>query len=327
MDRTGFQAYLAVRGADEATVIQSLALAERFQACVERTLGAPAARATTSVARGFADELMRSGDNTFEGFLAVARYARFVGNLDAFRVMLEIIDGHEAFANLSRRIAQELGDAVRATVFAGIEIPALGVPNLERARRMSAVIERLQSAVGRERSVRLLGQGLRDLPDAGYEAERERYTAAGGVDEYLRRKGDEFMAELQRIKSEESLYYTQPITDEVIAFVESHPEIRQGVRVGHVLHEAKIPYMTVDYLRETDPLRRAYFYCHCPWARESLRNGEKRVSATFCNCSAAFHKKPYEVIFGKPLRAEVVESVLSGAPWCRFAIYLPDDVT
>ncbi|MDD5219160.1 MAG: hypothetical protein PHV11_01160 [Candidatus Bipolaricaulis sp.] len=327
MDRKGFQAYLASRRADEVTVARSFALAERFESYVEKTLGASVARATTSVARGFADELMRSRDNAFDDFLAVARYARFAGNLDAFRVMLEIIDGHEAFANLSRKIAEEFGDAVRARVFADIEIPALGVLNLERARRMSTVIDRLQSAVGRDRCAHLLGQGLRDLPDAGYESERERYMAADGVDEYLRRKGDEFIVELHRIKNEGSLYYTQPITDEVIAFVESHPEIRQGVRAGNVVYEAKIPYMTVEYLAETDPLRRAYSYCHCPWARESLRSGEKKVSGTFCNCSAAFHKKPYDVIFGKPIRAEVVETVLDGDPWCRFAIYLPDDVT
>lgn len=53
------------------------------------------------------------------------------------------------------------------------------------------------------------------------------------------------MTELQRIKDEGSLYFTQPITEEVIAFVESHPEIRQGVRAGNVLYEVRIPYIAV----------------------------------------------------------------------------------
>jgi predicted hydrocarbon binding protein len=44
----------------------------------------------------------------------------------------------------------------------------------------------------------------------------------------------------------------------------------------------------------------------------------------FCQCSAGFHKKPYEIIFGQPVKAEVLESVLKGDDICRFAIYLPD---
>jgi hypothetical protein len=327
VDRNGFRAYLAGRKADEETTSRSFDLAERFESYAEKILGASVAQATASTAKGFAEELTRSHDNTFDNFLAVARYARFVGSLDAFRATLEIIDGHEAFANLCRKTADEFGDAVRGGVFAGIGIPPLGVSNLERARRMRIVVERLQAKVGRDRSAQLLGQGLRDLPDAGYASERDSFRTAGGIDEYLRRKGDQFIAELRKMNKEGMLYYTQPITDEVIAYVESHPEIRQGLRVGNVIYEAKIPYMAVEYLAAKDPESKAYSYCHCPWARESLRNGETKVPEVFCNCSAAFHKKPYDVIFGRPLRAEVIETVLHGDPWCRFAIYLPDDVT
>ncbi len=115
------------------------------------------------------------------------------------------------------------------------------------------------------------------------------------------------------------------ITDDVIEYVRTHPEVQQGVRVGNVIYESKIPYMTREYLAETDPRMKAYYYCHCPWVRESLRQGNGRVPAVFCNCSAAFHKKPWEVIFGQPLRADVLESVLKGDSHCRFAIHLPED--
>lgn len=42
--------------------------------------------------------------------------------------MLGILDGHEVFANLSRKIAEEFGDAAHTEVFAGIETPASGRP-------------------------------------------------------------------------------------------------------------------------------------------------------------------------------------------------------
>jgi predicted hydrocarbon binding protein len=50
-----------------------------------------------------------------------------------------------------------------------------------------------------------------------------------------------------------------------------------------------------------------------------------RPAGTFCNCSAGFHKKPFEVAFGQPVKVEVLESVLLGGERCRFAIHLPEE--
>ena len=326
MDRVGFRAYLVARKATEEAIERAFAVAERFESHVQETRGISVDQAPTDAARAFASKLIESGDNTYDNYLALARFGRFMGNQAVFVAMLEILDGHEAFGNLYHKVGDELGDAARDRVFSRIEVPPLGVSNLERARLMRQVVERLEAAVGHERCACLIGQGLRDLPDEGYAEERRHFEEAGGIDEYLRRKGDRFVAELEGIRDQGALYFSQPITDEVIAYVEAHPEIRQGVRVGNVLYEAKIPYMAREYLEETDPELRAYYYCHCPWARESLRQSEAKVPTTFCNCSAAFHKKPYEVIFGRKLEAEVLETVLAGDPWCRFAIHLPEDV-
>jgi hypothetical protein len=75
----------------------------------------------------------------------------------------------------------------------------------------------------------------------------------------------------------------------VIAFVESNPKIGQGVFKDGIVYETKIPYMNKAYLEAEDPKAKQYNYCHCPWARESLREGEKTVSSTFCHCSSGFH--------------------------------------
>jgi hypothetical protein len=326
MDRVGFRTYLAERRASDEAIERAFAVAERFESYVYETRGISVDQAPADAARAFASELIESGDNTYDSYLALARFGRFVRNHAVLVAMLEILDGHEALGNLYDKVGDELGDTARDRVFAGIDVPPLGVSNLERARLMRQVVGRLEAAVGNERCARLIGRGLRDLPDEGYAEERRRFEEAGGIDEYLRRKGDRFVAELQRIRDQGALYFSQPITDEVIAYVEAHPEIRQGVRVGNVLYEAKIPYMAHEYLEETDPELRAYYYCHCPWARESLRQGETKVPTAFCNCSAAFHKKPYEVIFGRKLEADVLETVLAGDPWCRFAVHLPVDV-
>jgi hypothetical protein len=326
VDRKGFRTYLESRKASAETIDRSLTLAEKWESFAQGTFHTAVAKAPLDGAGGFSQKLISSGENTYDAFLALARYARFVKNKEAFLVMLETIDGHEAFGNLFRKAEEEFGAPTRDAVFAGLELPQLGISNLERSRRMRVVVERLEAKVGRARAGRLIGQGLRDLPDAAFADERGRFEDAGGIDEYLRRKGDGFIAELKKIRDEGGLYYSQPITDDVIDYVESRPEIRQGVRVKNVLYEAKIPYMAVEYLRETDPKLRAYYYCHCPWARESLRRGELTVSGTFCACSGAFHRRPYEVLFGRALESEVLETVLDGDPWCRFAIHLSEDV-
>ena len=169
----------------------------------------------------------------------------------------------------------------------------------------------------------LLANCLRTLGEAD-PAERNKFLACKNLDEFLQKKGDEFIAYLGQLKRENCLYFTQEITDEVTAYVESHPEIRQGVRAGNVIYEAKIPYNTVAYLAATDERMKRYHYCHCPWVKESLRANDVRISPTFCLCSAGFHKKYWEGVFGQSLKADVVETVLQGDPWCKFAIHLPE---
>jgi hypothetical protein len=328
MDHEGFRRYLQERKLTENQIEESIEVVERFETFL-RTRKPPRnlSTATRKDVNAFSAALIEEDANTWETYLTVARSGRFAGNYEVFGAALEYIDGHEALGNLFTKLADDLGVDERDRVFRGIALPPLGTPNTGKHRAMRAVVERLEKNIGPKRCAEILGTGLRDLPDEGFADEKRKYRAAGEIDAYLAEKGDEFIAELEKIRDEKDLYFNQPITDDVIAYVEAHPEIRQGVRVGNVIYEAKIPYMAAEFLAESDPRKRAYLYCHCPWARESLRNGETRVPGVFCNCSAAFHKKPYDVIFGRPLRAEVIETVLRGNPWCRFAIYLPDDVT
>jgi hypothetical protein len=237
---------------------------------------------------------------------------------------VELLDGSEALNGLYEKLGQAVGEQIRDEVFAGIEIPPLGTPSSEKPRITQAVMERMERLVDAETCQEILSGSLRNLEDAWYLDERAKYAECRDIDEYLERKGREFIAQLEQIRDDGRLFFTQPITDEVIDFVRSHAEIAQGVRDGAVLYEVKIPYMTREYLAETDERMKRYYYCHCPWVRESLKEGDVRVSPTFCQCSAGFHKKSWEVIFEQRLEAEIVESVLKGDPWCKIAIHLPE---
>jgi len=328
MNEDGFRKFLEGRQLPEDKIDRAISTVEKFEAfSSDSDQPTTPEQARPDDVHAFSKLLLQKGLNTFDTFVALARYGQFVNNNALYVAVIELLDGSEALENLYKKLADEIGEKCRDEIFDGVDLPPLGTPNTKKPRLTQVVIGRLERAVGTQMCKKILGSGLRTLPNEGYLKAKEKYRQAGSLDAYLERKGNDFITELQRIRDEGGLFFTQPITNEVIDFVQRRPEIRQGVREGNTLYEAKIPYMTGSYLAETDERMKRYYYCHCPWVRESLRTGEVQVSPAFCNCSAAFHKRPYEVIFDRSLEAEVLETVLKGDSWCRFAIHLPKDVT
>jgi hypothetical protein len=322
MDKEGFRQMLQERQVPEDQLEEHISLAERFENwALERGTGGPA---RADDVRAFSAILIEEGLNTWDSYVTLVRYGRFAKNDEVYVAAVELVDGSEALDGLYEKLGQAVGEKRRNEVFEGIEIPPLGTPSSEKPRFTQAVMERLERLVDAETCQEILSGSLRHLEDARYLDERAKYAECRDIDEYLERKGREFIAQLEQIRDEGGLFFTQPITDAVIDFVRGHPEIAQGVRDGTVLYEVKIPYMAREYLAETDERMRRYYYCHCPWVRESLKEGDVRVSPTFCQCSAGFHKKSWEVILDQPLEAEIVETVLKGDPWCKIAIYLPE---
>jgi len=324
MAKEGFRAALLEKQTPEKSLEPFLALAERFEEFLgESGHSGTVTSATPSEVNQFSAVLAASNENTWNNYIALLRYTLFANNRPAYVAVMEYLDGHEALGNLHRKVAETLGEAVRDEIFEGVELPRLGTPNTEKPRLTQTVLDRLER-VDAESCKAILSQGLRDLDNAWYEEAKRLFEEAGGVDVFLAKRREKFLAELEKHQREGTWWFVQVITDDVLDFVREHPEVSTGVREGNIIYEAKIPYMAMEYFAETSEQMKKYYYCHCPWVRESLRTGEVAVSPTFCNCSAAFHKKPWEILFGQPLRAEVVETVLRGDRWCKFAIHLPE---
>ena len=327
MDREGYRNYLTALKIPAAQVADSFNYVQDFEGWMEsgewQTADFPL---TPAQIERYARHLTASRRNTWERYLALIRYAHFLKHHTAVRGFIELIDGSEVMENLYRKLDQELGEEIRQQVFQGLKLPPLGTPNRLKPTLTQTVIQRLEAISGQQTCRRLLEDCLRDLPEENYLEARRKYQECGGLDAYLEQCGREFIGELERLQAQGRLYFTQPVTDEMIEFVRANPEIRQGVRRGDTLYQTKIPYMTADYLSESDEQRKRYHYCHCPWARESLLDERVQVPPSFCNCSAGFMKKPWEVIFGQRLHAEMIENVLQGDAHCRVAIQLPEGV-
>jgi len=323
MDEQGFRQHLLARGLPEEQIPGQIAAMARF-AHYLGTLTPPQTpeRVDAQTTLGYVDRLIAQGDNSYDNLLAPARYGRFVRNDALYVAILELLDGAEALEGMYRKVGQVLGEAARDEIFQ-TALPPLGLSSWDKAHITRAVMQRLEWRVDDKSRRAIFSDSFRDLPDSAFVQERERYCQIGNFDRFLEIKRQEFIAELEQLRDGGTLFFGQEITDEVVAFVRGDLEISQGVRRGNILYVTKIPYRTKEYLVETDPQRKRYLCCHCPWVRESLRQPEGPVSATFCRCSAGFHKKAWEVIFGQPLETEVLESVLQGDLRCRFAIHLP----
>ncbi len=317
-----FRAMLKSRKLAAKKIAAAVALAQRFETFIESTGGKPDAETTWY----FCKVLIAEGGNTYDNLLALARYGQFIQNDAVYVAVLELLDGREAQANLYQRVGELFGEDVRDEVFAGIGVAPLGTPSTEKPGYMFPVLERLTKKVGRKAVEQLLSACLRDLSNGYYRNQRRRYLRARNIDEYLAAEHRYFVRTLKKCQQAGELFFAQEITDQVLEFVRKDPEMGGGVRVGHIVYDTKIPYNAKQFLAEEEPLLKRYHACHCPWAREAIRTGAVAVDPIFCNCSAGFTKKPWEVIFGQTLRVEVLESVLRGDMRCRFAIHLPENL-
>ena len=81
------------------------------------------------------------------------------------------------------------------------------------------------------------------------------------------------------------------------------------VREGKLLYQYYTPYAYAKSLR-----------CYCSLLRGLPAN--EKVSLTYCHCSKGFVKKFWEAILERPLKVELLQSAVSGAKECKFAIHL-----
>ncbi len=84
------------------------------------------------------------------------------------------------------------------------------------------------------------------------------------------------------------------------------------VRDGDTLYQFYTPQAF------TRPMR-----CYCGLLRGLP--AEETVSLTYCQCSRGFVQKYWEYVLGKPVQVEILESAISGAKECKFAIHLKAD--
>ncbi len=275
----------------------------------------------------FSAYLIENNKNSYDNYISLLRYGYCISNNELIIAAMELIDGAEVIENFSKRLKEEFGEDIHAKVFRDLDDSHLGLHPKMKPTITKELIERFLSLVDEKKCEEFLAEGLRDKYIEYYKPSREKYLQSKNIDEFLKIKQKEKIQELEAHQREGTLYFTQEIDDSVIEYVKNNPSIETGVREGNQLILKKIPYMTKQYLAETDEEKRKYYYCHCPWVREALK--DKDISppdSVFCNCSAGYYKAFWEVVLDQPVKVKLLESILKGDKECKFALELPNEV-
>jgi effector-binding domain-containing protein len=112
--------------------------------------------------------------------------------------------------------------------------------------------------------------------------------------------------------------------DAVIEFMDQDPGWgERPLREGQVIYSSKAPRDPKRYAEARDEAERRKAYCFCPLVRSHLDQG---MPATFCHCGAGWYRQQWEGAIGKPIRVEIVKSIVKGDDVCQFAIHLPDNL-
>lgn len=186
--------------------------------------------------------------------------------------------------------------------------------------------------------IRELGRNVKHF--AGEETRKkvmegsEKITASTGKDKIARwikdamERLDTLVDEKTRIQVMENCGYS--CADHNKKLIERTKARRKKYRSVEDFLEAerRKPMRGTKLVREGDVLY--YFYtprsfaksmrCYCGLLRGLPE--KEMVSRTYCHCSKGFVKKFWEEVLGRPVEVELLQSAVSGAQDCKFAIHL-----
>ncbi len=271
----------------------------------------------------FGAYLIQYNSNTYQNFIALLYYGYYLKNQEIVIAVMETLDGWEMFPNLSKQLTEKFGQIFHDEVMSGIELPPQGVHPKKKPAYVKKIVARIIDRLGSDKSIEFFKTGLRDPYPDSYIKSKQIYEQTGNIDDLLLFKHKSLVETLIKHYEENSLFFTQPVTSDVIKFVKNDQKISAGIREGNTIHMYKIPYLTHLVLSETDKKKRNYYVCHNPMIREALLDEEMPIDPIFCNCSGGFMKNYWDAVLGQPVDVELLDSVIMGGKYCKFAIHLP----
>ncbi|WP_371802920.1 DUF6144 family protein [Candidatus Lokiarchaeum ossiferum] len=317
--------YLTQKNISSEKCEAALSLMQDFETYLH-SVGADARNITYDLVQNFVAQMIERRINTEQNFVYILYYGYYLNNFEIINAIMEIIDGGEMFPNLSKQLIAKFGQNFHDEIFTDVELPPLGTHPKKKPEIAKILVSRIIDKLGPEKSVQFFKTGLRDKYPQAYVKGHETFKKLQNVDELLKIKHQTLVENLTKCFNENSLFFTQPVTGEVLDFVKSDQSISAGIRKGDTIYMKKIPYMTNKVLEETDQRKRNYYVCHNPMIREAFLEEDQPIDPIFCNCSGGFMKNYWEAVLDCEVDVELLDSVMMGGKFCEFAIHLPSEI-
>ena len=265
-----------------------------------------------------------SEDEILDLLRAIINYANYAKKYEYIIEVIDIVEGYNAMDNLHTRIAEHFDEEIRDEIFKDLTIPVLGEHPDVKPDFTKKIMKRMEEIIGVEKTVEILSPCLHGRPIEPIKKDREDFLKLNNIDEFLKIKKQEFIKRLEKHAEEGTLEYAQYVDDEVVNYVKNSQTITPGIREGDKIIVTKIPYQMQKFLSTEDERMKRYYSCYCAWVRGAIKKGdEKEISPNFCNCSAGFFKQYWDIIFDQPIKVEPIETPLTGALECKFAVSIP----
>lgn len=323
MNETVLTEHYQKRGFSDELASEAVAFVRALETHL-RASGSSLETADKEEIRAYIRQLIKQKQNSLDTLLALGRYFYLTGRNEIYIYFTSLLGGEGVVESISERLADSVGKRETERILDGLEHPPLGSEPADFPAYTLSLMERLETTLPEETVQSVLAGNNHGIPAEAFDEEKALFAASESMDAFLKAQHKKQVADLQRHCDTNTVWYEQTITQEVVDFVAANQEIQSAVREGDVLYTTKIPYDPARYLAETDPVKKRYYACHCPFVREAILAGSPEVSENWCYCSGGFVKYPYEVILGRPLRVKLLQSVLRGDPVCRFAIDLTE---
>ncbi len=321
MDLQGFREYLVTRGVTEDKLDGNLNITQEFiDFLTDGGKTEIAKDANREVIEIFAKQLAATGRDSDENFLTLARFSKWLDHRPLFVGWLEVLECSDTLQVLAEKIEARHGKSIRELIFQEKSF-SLSATQQERWNCTSCLLDRMAEHLSTEESQQIWYETRHGLPPEFWQKDdaeqKEKFRQCNGdIDAFLalRRKDRDEM--LTRLHDTNTLLYTIEITDEVLAFLTSDPEIMAGRRDGDKIYFTKIPYDPGKYLHATDPNLKRYYACHCTLMREGIRQG-KVIQGDLCHCAMGYESHALAGL-DREVKGEVLESAAKGDLRCRF---------
>jgi hypothetical protein len=162
-------------------------------------------------------------------------------------------------------------------------------------------------------------QAMERLAEAVADAATREKIMEGRACVFVDEFGEEPLLELRKIYQE-----TGGVDAVFEAMARDREKHSRPYREGDVVVEVKAPRDAEAFAAAQTLEERRVAYCHCPLARAGAASSP--APEPYCCCGGGWYKGIWEFIVERPVRVEVLRSVMRGDNDCAFAVHLPRGV-